>query len=178
MHFIYTFVAHICLNKLFQHTLEFLCMSFAHADRRWYTSQMPEHHFTSSQSLNPFLMPLLLSSDSHPTNPHNLWTPPRYLVINLTTVTIYYHAVCHDLSGYCPYWIIYGDLWTSDLAVYDYKNTRYSALLIYSASLIPLSEASSQRTGPVHNISHSTHPCAAWNIIYALFLNTAIKLWM
>lgn len=66
--------------------------------------RMSEHHF-SSRSFTPCF---------------DLWTPPS--VINLTTVTIYYHAICHGLSGCYPYSKIYSactTLWTSDLALYD-----------------------------------------------------------
>lgn len=83
-----------------------------------------------------FKIPVFWSHCSPPLI-HNIWTPPRHLVINLSTVTIYYHAICHDQSRYCWYLIIYSvcmTLWTSDLALYDHKNMRCSTLQIYSVS--------------------------------------------
>lgn len=95
-------------------------------------------------------------------------TISKLLVIDITTVTIYYHAICHECGGYCSYFEIHSvctTLLIPDLALYDSLQLQKYEVPIphrYSSSLIPLCEVSPRCTGPWHNILHFT----AWNIKY------------
>lgn len=120
---------HLCSKCMYscKKCFEILCQRlFAHnlsnLSNKLPLDLKPALRAQTKNHVDPVLFLSQFPCDSNPTYPYNLWTLPCYRVINMTPVTIYYNAICHEQGGYCSHIEIYSvctALLISDLALYD-----------------------------------------------------------